>query len=65
MVDISTSMEDIDILGVGINTSMANTAAVAIEEVIIVDDFRPNRKSKEISEISKGVSHYHKVDKIT
>ncbi len=38
MVDISTSIEDIDILEVGINTSMADTAAVAIEEVIIVDD---------------------------
>ena len=58
-------MGDIDILGVGINTSMADTAAVAIEEVIIVDDFRPARKSKEISELSKAVSHYHKLDKIT
>lgn len=65
MVDISTSMEDIGILGVGINTSMADTAAVAIEEVIIVDDFRPARKSKEISELSKAGSHYHKLDKIT
>ena len=65
MVDISISMEDIGILGVGINTSMADTAAVAIEEVIIVDDFRPARKSKEISELSKAVSHYHKLDKIT
>ena len=65
MVDISTSMEDIDILEAGINTSMANTAAMAIEEVIIVDDFRPARKSKEISELSKAGSHYHKLDKIT
>ncbi len=64
MVDISISMEDIDILGVGINTSMADTAAVAIEEVIIADDFRPARKSKEISELPKAGSHYHKLNKI-